>query len=356
MRWNTKRQAAGDNNVNIQADGNINFGLGYGDVKEIAEHTAMEVFQRNFHELSQEAHAVAQDRASEFTRNFLESLQRRAPKAFGRLQDPGAQSAIYSAQSGYAKTGDADLGEVLIELLISRTSHDRRDTAQLAAGFALGVAENLSAPHFSLLTCTFTLKQLAYGDVKSIPQLATHIARTVQPFLGELTEADPVDMDYLTGLGCTIATAGSLSPGTYAGMNYPGLFTRGFSKEEFSNAERLIGTPLARPFGPDSNRYKINAITKQDLLTLIDSTHLHDIGELALSTLTNTVLQGHEIERMLAFHQSGLEAVFRRCAQLGMNGYINTAVGTAIAHANMRRVFPDFDLPFSSLVSSKSLF
>jgi hypothetical protein len=181
------------------------------------------------------------------------------------------------------------------------------------------------------------------------------IERTVKPFVNDLKDADSADLDYLAGLGCTIATASSLSVGAYAGINYPGLFTRGFSSSEMRDSAHLIGTPLVRPFGPDSDRFKINATTESELAELVNRSFLHDIGHLALATLKNSVLQGHEIERMLTESQPDLGSIFKRCANLGMNGYINTAIGTAIAHANMRRVNPDFDLPLTMLVSKRPM-
>ncbi|MEE4492295.1 LPO_1073/Vpar_1526 family protein [Streptomyces sp. BE230] len=354
MKWNTRQQKSRDNSLNMQAGRDIAIGMGYRDVKEISRDTAMEVFTKNFQSLSREAHAIAQQRADEFTLNLVESLQQRAPYVLEDFQDPGTQSALFSAQSGYAKTGDADLGEVLIELLISRASCRQRATSQLASNFAVGIAEHLSSHHFAILTCNFALKQLTYGEIRSIGALARSIGKSIEPFFQDLKDADPADLDYLAGLGCTIATAGSLPPGKYAGLNYPGLFTRGFSNKEIMHAERLIGTRLVRPFGPEPDRYQINAITKEELLDLIDTLFLQEITDLALSTLANTVLDEREIERMLTESRSDLAPIFRRVRELEMNGHINTAIGTAIAHANMRRIIPEFDVPLAALIPAGS--
>ncbi|MET8896894.1 LPO_1073/Vpar_1526 family protein [Streptomyces albogriseolus] len=341
-----------DNNVNLQAE-NINFGLDYRDVKEISRDTAMEVFEKNFHKLSQKAYSEARDRAEEFTSNLIEEIQQRAPHALERFQDPGTQAALFSAQSGYAKTGDADLGEVLIELVMTRISSNVRDTSQLASGYAVTIAENLSSHHFAIVSCAFALKQLAYGGIKSADSLARQMLDTVAPFVRDLDSAESVDLDYLTGLGCMISTSSTLSPGRASGLNYPGLFTKGFSSNEMPDAARLVKTPLVRPFGPESDRYKINAITTAELRELIERTVLHDMGDLALQTLRNSVMHERDIERILCQEQEGLTAIFARCSTLGIYSHINTAIGTAIAHANMRRVHQDFSLPLASFLSEK---
>lgn len=120
------------------------------------------------------------------------------------------------------------------------------------------------------------------------------------------------------------------------------------------HAERLIGTRLVRPFGPEPDRYQINAITKKELLDLIDTLFLQEITDLALSTLKNTVLDEREIERMLTESRRDLAPIFRRVRELEMNGHINTAIGTAIAHANMRRIIPEFDVPLAALIPAGS--
>ncbi|WP_337819385.1 LPO_1073/Vpar_1526 family protein [Streptomyces werraensis] len=349
MRWKTKRQRSRDNNINMQAE-RIHLGLGYRDVKEISHDTAMEVFEKNFHNLSQLAYSVARGRAEEFTSNLIEVVQQRTPNALETFQDPGTQAALFSAQSGYAKTGDADLGEVLIELLMTRISASVRDTSQLASAYAVTVAENLSSHHFAILTCSFILKQLSYRDVRSTDSLARQMLETIDPFVDDLNDANSVDLDYLTGLGCMIATSSTMSPGRYTGLNYPGLFTVGFSSLQ-KDTNRLIGTPLVRPFGPESDRYKIAALTKSELMELVDRVVMHDMRDLALQTLQDGIMHEREIERILCQEQEALAPIFARCSDLGINSYINTAIGTAIAHANMRRVHSGFDVSLTSLLS-----
>ncbi|SDF30873.1 hypothetical protein SAMN05216260_107140 [Streptomyces griseoaurantiacus] len=311
----------------------------------------MEVFENNFHKLSQVAYNVARERAEEFTSNLIEVVQQRTPEALEHFQEPGTQAALFSAQSGYAKTGDADLGEMLIELLMTRISSSVRDTPQLASNYAITITENLSSHHFAILACAFILKQLAYEDVKSAGSLARQMQETIEPFMEDLHGAESVDLDYLAGLGCTIATSSTLSPGRAAGLNYPGLFTRGFSSDERPDYSRLIRTPLVRPFGPESDRYKINAITKAELRDLLNRLVLHDMSDLALQALQNSVMHEREIERIICQEQDSLAPIFARCSDLGIHSHINTAIGTAIAHANMRRVHSGFTLPLSSFLS-----
>jgi hypothetical protein len=340
----------------LLAGRDIRIGLGYRDVREVAEEVAMEVFRMNFEKLSRNAHAVAHDRAEEFIHNFIVATHERAPEALGYLDDPGNQAAVLDAQSSYARSGDSDLGAVLIELLIQRVSNGQRDIAQLATTRALDVVKNVSVKHFSLLTCNFILKQVAFGEVKSVDSLASTLAEALKPFEDDLYGVGAQDLDYLTGLGCLISTAGSMTPGRYSGLNYPGLFNRGFTSTDMPDAQKLIGTPLVRQLEGAEGRYVIDAITELELKSLVEAYNLPDLSALAAATLRRNLLQHHEIDNLLVESDPRLKVAFERCAKIGMSSYINTAIGTAIAHSNLMRVNPDFNLPFEHLVSAPPAF
>ncbi|MFE1909358.1 LPO_1073/Vpar_1526 family protein [Streptomyces gardneri] len=350
MRWHTRRQSSGDNSTNLQAGGDINLmGLGYRDVKEVAEGVAMDVFRKNFEKLSMDAHSIAHARAVEFAHNLVEVIHEREPQSLQSLGEPGVQAAILEAQSGYARAGDSDLAELLIELLIQRVSRGERDTTQLAMDRALNVALNASKQHYSLLSCNLVLKQLAYGPVKSTEEVASRLAHSLSPFAADLFEIDPFDLDYLTGLGCLIATAGKMTPGDYIRMNYPGLFSEGFPVKDVKNP-RLMDTPLVRKLEGGRERYAINAITVRELHDLARANDLSDLYEDACDILWGAALNPREIENLLVQHSPELRNSFQRCVTLGLPAYVNTAIGTAIAHSNMRRMHPDFDLTFAGLM------
>ncbi|WP_150112878.1 LPO_1073/Vpar_1526 family protein [Streptomyces violaceusniger] len=332
--------------------GDINFGIGYSDAKEIAKDAAMEVFEKNFELLAQDAHELARIRAEELTNVFLEAVQEKSLPVLAAMRDPGVQSSLLTAQSGYAKTGDPDLGDVLVELLVDRIHlNDRRNTAQLALKKSLEVAENLSKELFALLSFNMMVKEVSFGELSSVEEVADSLARAIHPFASDLTAVHPSDLDYLAGLGCLIHAAGTLPPGQSMGMNYPGLFSRGFTEKELMHADHLISSPLVRLINSNEGRYQIDAGTKMGLQALIDTHEAQDLADAALHALTTTRLQDHEIEEMLISSSPELEEPIRRGKELGLAGYLNTAIGTAIGHANARRTIPGFSLDFSNMLS-----
>jgi hypothetical protein len=161
----------------------------------------------------------------------------------------------------------------------------------------------------------------------------------------------PSDLDYLAGLGCLIPAAGTLTLGKCTKINLPGLFNRGFTDEETIDAHLLMGTPVARLTNVEEYRYAVNAITKKELLALLETHGMQEVEATSMRALTGPVLGEHEVERLLSIESADLAHMVNLCGALGVPGYLNTAIGSAIGHANMRRAIPQFDLPFESLLN-----
>ena len=123
-----QNQESGDNSTNLQGKTIIiNQGLSYADAKEIA----LDVFKSNFLELSAKAAETAKRRAEELVDNFLNELKQRAPESLNKMEDPGMQYAIFTAQKEYAKTGDKDLSKLLVDILVDRSKQEDRDLKQI---------------------------------------------------------------------------------------------------------------------------------------------------------------------------------------------------------------------------------
>src|SRR5690625_3839510 len=107
-----KTQKSGDKSTNIQAEEiNINQGLSYSEVKEVA----LDVFKSNFYELSGIAKETARERAETITEEFLQKLNDENPSGFKKADDPDFQHALFTVQKEYARTGDEQLGDLRSE-------------------------------------------------------------------------------------------------------------------------------------------------------------------------------------------------------------------------------------------------
>lgn len=117
MKDDVQKQEAGDYSTNLQGKSIvIHQGISYADAKEIA----LDVYKANFLQLAQDAASLAINRAEQLTDDFLARLKERAPETIGSMRDPAMQMAIFTAQREYAKSGDMDLEDLLIDILVER--------------------------------------------------------------------------------------------------------------------------------------------------------------------------------------------------------------------------------------------
>lgn len=117
IKDSNQKQEGGDHSTNLQSKTvTIYQGISYAEAKEIA----LDVFKANFIQLKQEAAEIAKTRAEEITDVFLEKLNSRNPDAIRNFNEPALQDALFTAQKEYAKTGDKDLGDLLVDILVDR--------------------------------------------------------------------------------------------------------------------------------------------------------------------------------------------------------------------------------------------
>lgn len=110
-------QKSGSHSTNVQAQSlNITNGLSYGEAKEIAQ----DVFNTNFFRLSSAAHEIAEKRVAELIEGLLLKLSLNLPEVPSSINDPDFQYILFEAQKQYARNGNPQSKELLINLLTKR--------------------------------------------------------------------------------------------------------------------------------------------------------------------------------------------------------------------------------------------
>ncbi|MFG3168370.1 LPO_1073/Vpar_1526 family protein [Streptomyces sp. NPDC048200] len=350
MRWKTQKQRAGDESLNLQAGRDLVVaGLSYEDTKAVAKDVAMEIFKENATRLVREAHDIAYGRAEEFAEIFFDELIRNHPDALQKMRDPGVQSSIFEAQSSYATTGDAELGDLLVGLLVDRIEKEERDLAHLALNSAIGVAKELRSAHFSLLALNFFVKGVVV-PVDSIEKLARAMDDALYRLQDALYVIGDQDLDYLVGKGCLIAANGQFGIAKYLRMNLPGLFTRGFNVQEWPAGRPLLDVPFVMQDPGDPKYRRIDAVTKMDLDVLLESYDRQDLRGVAEEALQQNVIRDHEIEVRLSLEAPRLKRLFSRWRDLSLDHYVNTATGVAIGHCYLKSVAGNKLPPLKSFI------
>ncbi len=337
----SQKQEAGNNSTNLQGQQVIvNQGISYSDAKEIAN----DVFKANFIVLKQEAALIAQARAEEVTEKVISQLSVRHPESLNEFETPALQDALFTVQKQYAISGDKDLGDLLVDILVDRAAAPKRDMVQIVLDESLGIAPKLTLEQFDTLTLNFLLISTRRLDVKNYEELLAHFRKRIVPFIDKLSDRHS-DYTHLEYLGCGHVRAGNY--GQLEGRlrkTYKAYFSKGFSEEElkekvgeetnlqdliiqcFHDAEKLqIGVLDEDVLDTISDRNKIDSETKQKLKQLFES----------------STKPANEVKDMLVDAIPEMERIFEVWGSSPFNQFELTSVGIAIAHANYRRKVGD---------------
>jgi hypothetical protein len=217
-------QTAGDHSIAIQAGRDVHVGLiTVSEAREIA----LGVFKANALELAGLARDLFELRGREFIERYLEELQRRRPGGLDSFRDPDMLHTIFTAQRDYARIGAQNLAQLLIDLLIQRST--AANLRQIVLNEATAVAAKLTDNQLDLLS--FTLLFVHYAPLRfsfdSLAEFGEYLRKHVSPLLNEdFTQLSTyLHLDYtgcisMDSWGCTIIAR--------IQDVFPGCFTQGF--------------------------------------------------------------------------------------------------------------------------------
>lgn len=333
-----QKQDSGDDSTNLQAQSIVvNHGISYSDAKEIA----LDVYKANFLQLSKDAAQIARQRAEELTDDFLQKLQQENESAIESMNEPSMQAALYEAQKQYAKTGDKDLEELLVDILVERASTSERNIHQIVLDEALEVAAKLTAEQMDALTINFLITRTTNQSLINLPAIQNYLQTQVAPFIGNLSNETSC-YEHLEYIGCgSLMHMGGLKPIEQIYQeSYGGLFSKGFDRERL---EKDIENPDSYPYLitnclHDSKLFQVNAINVGVIEQICESHNTpSDVKQKFVNLFNSTRMNPLEIKQYLIKVSPVVEPLFGLWDNSGLSKLILTTVGIAIAQANFRR-------------------
>jgi len=328
-------QKSGDDSINIQAKSvNVQTGLTYSEVKDIA----LDVFKNNFVHLSMVAADTAKKRAEEITGNFLHELEKRNREALNQAQDPNFQYSLFTVQKEYVKSGDKDLGDLLVDILVERTKVDQRGLLQIVLNESLAVAPKLTTSQLCALSVIFLLKYTRYVRINSFEKLSQYLSHRLYPFAKDLPKSN-ASYQHLEFAGCGSISIGSVSISRIFRETYPGIFTKGFSKEDFENniAQITDSEKLLMPCSHNNNLFQFNVT---DFNALKDKIKKEGINETEYPQIEafwkKYLMNDEEIKIYLIQKNENMSIIYDIWENTPMKNMSLTSVGIAIAHAYTR--------------------
>jgi hypothetical protein len=337
-----QNQKAGDNSTNIQAGGSvvIQQGLTVTEARQIA----LDVFKGNYLTLAGEAVDVARRRAEEVTEAFLKKLQTQNPEGLKQAKEPDFQHAVFTVQKEYARCGDKDLGDLLVDLLVDRTKQPLRSILQIVLNESLAVAPKLTHDQLAALSLIFLFRYTINNGLGSFAGLDAYLARYVAPFSSVIDKKDAC-YQHLEYSGCGTVGIGSVALVEVFRRNYAGLFSKGFDEAQFQSKQMTI--PFTHPIFVtclhDQSRRQVNAMNEDVLKKQAASQQIVGDDLNKLIALQNEHLMAHEdIKTFIVARQPHMQRVFDIWEESNMKHFTLTSVGISIGHANIKKNLGEF--------------
>lgn len=338
-----QKQQVSEGGTAIQAGGSVsitNTGLTYSEVREVA----LDVFRANFYELSGLAKEIAKTRAEQVTEEFLSKLQRENPSGLSKANDPDFQHALFTVQKEFARTGDKDLGDLLVDLLVDRSKQEQRDILQIVLNESLNTAPKLTDNQVAVLAIVFLFKYTQNFDVGDHATLGQYLDKHVAPFASKLLK-NMAAYQHLEFCGCGSIGMGSIRLETILGNTYQGQFLKGFESKAISERAVSLGND-PRFFIPclnDPKLLQVRANSKETLEKMFDTHNVAAEDRAKISDLLDlNKMSDAEIKAKCIEIRPFMADVFDTWSSSQMAHFTLTSVGIAIGHANIKRLVGEF--------------
>jgi hypothetical protein len=177
------------------------------------------------------AREIVDARLDEFNRSLLRRfahLDLANPNAF---KDPDFLYAVTRAQHGYARSGEKEIGDILIDLISERSRVNSRDRLSLTLDAAVETASTLTLNEFAALSVVFFLRYASVMYAGNIEWLARYFSKNLDPFVNDISR-EASSYYYIESQQC--GTIGS-SPWRLEDLlktKFAGTFSRGFTWED----------------------------------------------------------------------------------------------------------------------------
>lgn len=179
----------------VQAKGDINFN---GITAETAMKICQNVVKAELAVYTQDARVEAEKRLSDILEKTIDRITSLKEDLLYRFKEPAIQMALNETFKNHIASGNEELGENLIDLLIERLRVQERTTEQSIIDEARNIIPKLSSNTVSLLAIMVFSKLIFPYNKKQYDDLLLKLA----PLVERLKNISSLDIAYLKQVGC----------------------------------------------------------------------------------------------------------------------------------------------------------
>jgi hypothetical protein len=253
--------------------------------------------------------------------------------------------AVYQAQRDFAVTGDKEMGNLLIDMLIERSKMKERDVLRIVTDESLKVIPKLTQAQINMLTVIFLVKYAVAYTVKDVDSLRSYLLEFFLPFIGSVTK-DPGEYRHIAYCGCgTVGIATMAVPDWSIEemllARFGGILTNGSLSSEMEKkfASKPHLNKYLKPFIDNPLKLQTIFVSKTELEEKLDndSTDIQDLHDM-LWLYDRSLMETRQVTMFV----QRINSKFINFINIWNNSDIKlttlTSVGIAIAAANFQRL------------------
>lgn len=223
-----QKQHAKDGSVAIQSgrDTVVHQGLTPADVRQILDGLAAQ-----FPAQLASARQIVDARLVDFEKRIMEKFTESGVGNSQAFADPDFQYVVRTSQHAYARTGDEQVRDALIDLIARRSTALDRTRLQLTLNEAVDKAAVLTRNEFAELSLCYLLKYTINHGISSLGKFAAYFHQHIAPLLDDIS-LESASYQYIDAQSCGNLGLGSIDAISIFRTNYGGIFSRGFERSQ----------------------------------------------------------------------------------------------------------------------------
>lgn len=300
-----QKQEVGNNSNAYQANGNITVVNQYTLAEEQAYKICKEIVENNIIKFSGDAIETAIQEFKEFADLYVEKITKQeedvVEKIINRFKEPNMQYAIFEAQKGYAKYGDEEKAEKLVQLLIEKGKQKTGSQKDILIDDAIEKISKITNNQLNILS--YLVSNTIIFHTVNLQQMKTFFLDRILKFYNAIDlKTFNSDIQYLMQIGCirqfSIAQIGNKLINQIKEL-YGGYFSAGFTRQDFESEYGTVNDNIIVPCLTNNELWQTNFVSKNDIEQLKTDLKINENQYNILNKFYNKLITDAKIKETL---------------------------------------------------------
>lgn len=326
-----QRVAAGATAIQSARDTNINEGISPNQMQQIIETVAAQVPV-----YAAIAREIVDSRLKDFEGRVMSRFDSDAKTKSEAFKDPDFQYLLGQAQHAFARSGEDEAGNLLVDLIAERSKCNKRDRLALTLNQSVETAATLTINEYAELAFCYIFSQTRALDAHDLNSFYRILNDRINPYIDDISKSKSsysyLEAQRCANVGMMITNFRELLMGSYGGFLMKGAAPQDI-KVAFPQVD-LSNSTLFLPALRDPAKIQPKALVKEVWDSFATPSHIRpEDRDGVWHYFMNTIMTQEEIISSLVTHVPRIGDAFTAWDKTPVNSLQLTTVGLAIGHA-----------------------